>query len=381
MYSIAFLVQMLLMAALIMPFAIIKKVSIGEISFGLHNLFLLGFVLLSLLHLFRFLAAKRNFSKNWIYISLVIFLMMCPIVLNPGSQSILILLFYIAFAAGYQLNIIKLNNWGENLSVLIMIVGLIQWYLNIPLFDPEVAGSDLYFMTADDLYRISSVFLNPNSFAYWLILYLVIAVACICEEFKIYRAVFIMAGLFLLYKTDSRSAFSALVLYFLYLFVYEILRSWLIIFHALVLVALSVSLIYVIFMSAEIFNYDIRFEKWSIGLSYWYENYESILFGVPNSVVLEKYGISFSDNMIIYLLCRYGLIYFMVSVVSYIILQTRSLRVLAKSPIDFQEFTIFIIPIVTLPMLMLSDFLFFSPTALIFGVYFGAVCRRSVSGF
>lgn len=84
---------------------------------------------------------------------------------------------------------------------------------------------------------------------------------------------------------------------------------------SIVIILLAFTLLLVFTSHSLLVDYDIRFLKFSIALEYIFSSLEYFLFGVPFGISIENNGISFSDNMFLYLILKWLAICFIISAI------------------------------------------------------------------
>jgi hypothetical protein len=249
------------------------------------------------------------------------------------------------------------------------IIGLVLYYFNIPLFDFESTGSELYFTNSYGYYRLSSIILNPNSFAYILLLYFAFFLYS-KKSFIGYVMMFLTLVAFLL--TESRSALLGLIL-MLIIYNYQYIKQKIVLFRFSIIGLLFLFIILLVFSSESVLiNYDIRFTKFSIALDYIFSSFEYFLLGVPASVSVENNGISFSDNMFLYLIIKMGFLPFLLFTYGYFYSIFKASRILFRenNP-NIKPYALFLIS--SIITMFFSDLLLFSPVYILVGLSIGVL--------
>lgn len=373
--------NILLFSALLMPFSILYKFEIFNFKISWHYIPLFILLLIEAVAILKRLILKSLNSKEKYILGCLVLLMCYPLINGFLLNSIWVSIFFFIIIVGFvdgEVNLYGKSIFQTFLILMIVAVGYWQLYFNVPLFDPEYAGSDIYFADENGFFRATSVFLNPNAFAYWLVLQML----CFSFFVKNYRKInwLIFMGLlfYLLIKTDSRSALISCFLILLIL-INRYLKNRFLIWTFPLLSLLSIAVVILVVNYWEAFSWvDVRFVKWYIGYESWVGDFNYILFGVPHEIELVRDDITFSDNMFLHLLYRYGLLYMCVVTLGWFYMQIIAGRVILYSNCKKRILTS-VACLSTLPMFWLSDFVYFYPISLFYALIIGAVIRNYVN--
>jgi O-antigen ligase len=253
------------------------------------------------------------------------------------------------------------------------ILGIVLYSINIPLIDLEAAGSDQYFVDSFGHYRASSIFLNPNSFAYFLMFYVCFSLFGKHEASKRrWLAVVCVVVAFLL--SGSRSALAAVG----FLLILRMIMSFAPRFRFPLLMVGSVSLLAVLvalIAMADLFvGKDIRFEKWSFSLDIFFKQMQRVYLGMPEDIPLEKLGLHFSDNMFLTILFKLGAVGAAIFATYYLFIMFRAIFSLAYGSRTMRPFAAYLLGSTVL--FFYSNFLYFYPMVLIHGVAAGLLLVR-----
>jgi hypothetical protein len=369
------------MSILTLPLALLQKVSIGSIEFSASYLFMgavLGWIpLRALLHLPKNIG--RRLPASMAFPLITVGLVAVFGVFNGFDVRFLqsIVLWVLFTFLGMQMSdealierFSKLMCW---LGAASAILGIALYSINIPLIDLEAAGSDQYFVDTFGHYRASSIFLNPNSFAYFLMFYICFSFFGNYETSKRSWLVFAcVAVAFLL--SGSRSAMAALG----FLLLLRIILLFALRFRFPLLMAGNVALVSVLvalIAMADLFiGKDIRFEKWSFSLDIFFRQMQRVYLGVPENIPLEKLGLHFSDNMFLTILFKLGGVGAAIFATYYLFIMFRAIVTLAYGSRTIRPFAAYFLGSTVL--FFYSNFLYFYPMVLIHGVATGLLLVR-----
>ena len=371
-----------------MPLAIVQKISVGGSEFSASYLFMAAVIVWTILRGVLRVPKYIHRTANATFLApLVIVALMAIYGLFNGFDwrfVMAVLLWTIFTFLGmllpdtYLIPYSRLMVW---LSIVTAVLGIALYIINIPLIDLEAAGSDQYFVDAWGHYRASSVFLNPNSFGYFLLFYLSIKLFGVEKPKRIFGLGFLCVVIALL-LSGSRSSWAAcLVLIVLRIGMAIAPRIRLSIFLFVNAALLTLMLILVV-LSDLFVAQDIRFEKWDFSIEIFLNDAERVLLGVPESIPLEKFGMYFSDNMFLTFLFKFGSVGFIVFLVYYLFILYRAVIILVKGDRALYPFAAYLIAASV--MLFYSNFLLFYPMVLLHGVAVGVLLSRvpgSVSRF
>lgn len=371
-----------LLSVISMPMALLDKFTIAGSEFSASYIFVFCMILTFLL--FALLSIKKNFpieiDKNVLCITALAFNFLFFSLLNEpdGGFFLGISFWVISIFIGLNMDISGRAKFLKIIFFLawtLSIVGLVLYFLNVPLLDLKTAGREFYFLNSNGYYRASSVFLNPNSFAYFLVFYFCIFSTSIkfnIRHFSIFLIVF-----FAFYFSESRSAMLSLFLIFLFSIFAKIkpanLSRKLYALNVFILLALF----FLLLLSGGLFSYDIRFEKWHMALDIFFGNYEYLLKGIPFSVPLSSQGITFSDNMFLYILFRLGFFGFFGFFIFYIFVVKKSCTILAYESNHSQSAPYAMYFLVSSVSMFYSNFLLFYPIMILHGIAIGIVLQET----
>jgi hypothetical protein len=363
-----------------MPLAIVQKISIGGAEFSASYLFMASVIawvfLRSLLHLPKL--GLGVIPATGVAPLILIAIMVVYGVFNGfDSRFVMAILLWAVFIyLGMLLPHIYLKRYSRLmtwLAVATAILGIVLYAVNIPLIDLESAGSDQYFVDSWGHYRASSLFLNPNSFGYFLLYYICVRLFGTngSEKLSILGFLSVMAALVL---SGSRSAWATCVFIITLRIIISLaprLRTPLLFGVNIVLLTLLAILIA---LSDLFVAQDIRFEKWGFSLDIFSKSAEQIFTGIPEHIPLEKLGIYFSDNMFLTFLFKFGVVGFLVFAAFYIVIVYRSIVVLVQGAPELRPFAAYLLGASV--MFFYSNFLYFYPMVLMHGVAAGVLLGR-----
>lgn len=365
-----------------MPLVLLQKIQVGGGSFSISYVFVAAGIAVAALYRLRHLGRSMDFKVERTSAQLAgLFLLIAGASLvNGANQKFLISMTFwmIAILVGRSIPVVgqwRLTTGMEWLAVALALVGIGLYHLNLPLFDFEEMASDMYFMNDNGFYRASSVFLNPNSFAYFLVFYLCLAarrprphgwgtlIGC---------AIAVVA----MWLSDSRSATLSCTVIVLALCLRRIRPVYArLVYHAFNGTLLTLFAVLLMF-AGSLYAFDIRFEKWHMALGMWSSQLEYWLLGIPNAVPIERNGITFSDNMFLELLFRLGLFGFLYFLCFYLVMLGRSVAILCGDSIEAKAaapYALFILAS-SIPMFY-SNYFYFYPVVVLHGLAAGIVLR------
>ena len=213
--------------------------------------------------------------------------------------------------------------------------------------------------------------MNPNSFAYYLLLFFSIY---IYSNKTILNSFLFLIIVYVLFLTESRSALLGLLLILL-IYSYKIFKQNK---QLTILTICSIGLIFLtIFLLSTnpiLINYDIRFEKISIAIEYIGSSIFFFLTGIPKDIAIIKNNISFSDNMFLYMFLKMGLFSFSFFLFGYIYTLIKAIRILnLTNNIAIKPYAIFFIS--TLFPMFFSNLLLFSPVYILIALSIGVIIK------
>jgi hypothetical protein len=363
-----------------LPLALLKKINVGGLEFSVSYLFLVGIlasvVVHSVLHIRMDLGGRLNLGGA-MSVGLLLTVVFFAIVSGIDGKFLtcfLLWTFFTLFGMSFSRNLLaKFGTLIQLVAFVVVVIGLVFYYVNIPLIDLEAIGSDLYFMNDSGHYRAASVFMNPNSFAYYLIFYF-----CFMlfrnKTWTISGAVGFVLALAALYFSGSRSAFIAFGLLLLVVALQRLRPVERFYAYGALKVMMAVSFALIMLFSGQLFSYDVRLEKWYFALEIFLRQWQFVLGGIPSEIPLEKLGLVFSDNMYLAILFRLGAFGFVYFLLYYIYLIASSVKILASGDLARKPYAAFLV--VSSIFMFYSNFLFFFPIVMLHGIAVGVVTSR-----
>lgn len=378
-YNFSFLFLWLMI--LTIPLSLLFKVNFIGIEFSISYIFLIFFIFISIVMYLFFIKFELKFLTNKVFLLFsfsFLFLLCTNSFYNELDIKFLLFLvtFIFSFIVGYLYSKLIQNYFQRqfsNLIYILVLIGLILYYFNIPLFDFNILDSELYFVNSYGYYRLSSILLNPNNFAYMLLLYFTFYVYSKKKESIIIFSLVLAA--FLL--TESRSAFMGLLIIYIF-YNYQYFKQK-VVLNIISLIGIFLLFIFLLIFTNNDFliNYDIRFIKFSIALDYIFYSIEYFFFGVPFIIDIQKDGITFSDNMFLYLMLKMGFFAFFLFIFGYISSIFKASVVLSqKNNLRIKPFALFLIS--TLLPMFFSNLLLFSPIYILIAISIGVLEKEGV---
>lgn len=373
-YNISFF--FLWMMILTIPLSLLFKVNILDIKFSISYIFLVLFIFVSISSYFFIMRIDFSIFEKSFFLSIIFsFLIFCIYSLYHGIEIKLFTLL-ITFLASIMIGFLYseqiqcyFQREFKNITYFLVFIGLVLYYFNIPLFDFEVAGSKLYFTNSFGHYRLSSILLNPNSFAYFLLLYFTMYLYSKKNFIANIMMLFVLLAFIL---TESRSALAGLLL-ILIIFSYRYFKQGISLFKLSIFGLLFGFILLLVFTNDNILlNYDVRFSKYYVALQYIFKSWEYFLLGVPHSIEIEKDGISFSDNMFLYLMLKMGFIPFVLFIYGYFHSIFKAAKILFEpNSILLKPYALFLLA--TLFPMFFSNLLLFFPVYILIGLSMGVI--------
>jgi O-antigen ligase len=368
------------MSILSMPLAIVQKVSVAGAEFSVSYLFIAAVI--AWVFMRAILRLPRGGGISIPAVACMPLIMVALTVFYGGANGfdprfMQAVLFWAIFTflgmlmpEVYHARFCRLMSW---LGVVTAVLGLVLYAINIPLIDLEAAGSDQYFVDGFGHYRASSVFLNPNSFGYFLLFYFCVRMfgnrppgRFISVGFLCVLSAFLLSG--------SRSALVA----FAFLFVMRVVIAMAPQNRFPLMLGINTALLAVlallIVLSDKFIGQDIRFEKWSFSLELFLQQAQRIYFGMPEYIPLEKLGVFFSDNMFLTFLFKFGIVGFLVFAVYYLVIVYRAVSALVQESPALRPFAAYVLA--SSVLFFYSTFLSFYPMVLMHGVAVGVLLAR-----
>lgn len=373
-YNFSFL--FLWMMIFTMPLTLLFKINFIGIEFSVSYIFLVLFISISILSYLFMIRFELSFFRKRVFLSFFISFFLFS--LNSLYQGldikyfIFIFTFIVSIVIGYLYSELIQKYFQKqfnNIVYILVLIGLILYYFNIPVFDFETTGSELYFTNSSGYYRLSSILLNPNSFAYLLLLYFAFF---LYSKKNIVNSIFFVIVLISFVLTESRSALIGLVVIFT-IYNYQYIKQKMLLFRiSIVIILLAFTLLLVFTSHSLLVDYDIRFLKFSIALEYIFSSLEYFLFGVPFGISIENNGISFSDNMFLYLILKMGFLPFVLLMYGYFYSIFKASHILfITNDLRLKPYALFLIG--TLLPMFFSNLLLFSPIHVLIGLSIGVL--------
>lgn len=363
------------------PASIIYKLNISGFELSISYFFLALLFFLSLFSL-AFSSARRHMRGSSDLIVFLSFALLIPFAFhNLNGLDLKFVAFYCAFVfsivVGASLSDVLTAELRATVYWLVYIsvaIGLGFYYLNIPMFDLEVAGGINYFTNEDGRYRLTSVLLNPNAYAYFLLVYFSFFAISSNSIINILMAVIVFIAFLL---TESRSAMlSLVVIVSLRLLLKVRYRKYFFAIYVTIVVILMFVLISMSW-SSVLTSLNIRFEKYQIALDYIFLTPLYFWAGVPADVSVQRSGVYFSDNMFLLIFLELGFLGFLLFVFVYLKSLYRACSILANRQFGIVRYhAIFLLS--SPPVMFFSDYLMFFPLFLFLGLSIGVVAQQSI---
>ena len=380
----------LLLGTLLQPLAIVHKINLNGVQFGLHYFLLFIFLSSGVVPLLNRIYLFVETRVLLLCVLPFLGLLICTINLVPVGFFLPLVfglsMCFFSMIYGLTLQKEKFAQFGEvvlKCGIMICVLGWLLYIANIPLFDSEVTGSSYYFMNSGGKYRAMSVFLNPNSFAYFLVF-----MFCILLSFNqmslTYRIAVGSLLIYLLFASGSRSAMAATMFVWLISIISRKRSNIRIALVCGLVVALLLALVSVLSNLTAFINMDVRAEKWLSGLEIYSFNARTLMFGVPTGIDLNNGKESFSDNFYLLVLFRTGIVGFIFFSLLCSFLLFLAIRQIFASVAPLEKaMSLFILGAMIL--MFFSNFLLFTPINMLFGISVGVLtagytCRRSICG-
>lgn len=362
---------------LLQPTALVYKASVLGEEFSISYFFYAIFFFLGFLggiRKFRFLL--RGNLVSLCYLALILLVAYSLVFRSGDNATVLLALLFTALSILYGLGLFWSVDAGFSKLILstgffLCFIGLILFEYNLPLFDPVVTGSALYFMDENGVYRAMGVFMNPNNFGYFLVF-----MGCILLSFKkirpIYRLVACVLLIYLILATGSRSSVAAGVFVCVIHVLSSCFRKKSGLLLKVILMTTVVFMMFVLFNLDNFLDFDVRARKWIVGWEIFTGSIDYIILGVPGSIDLKIFDDSFSDNLFLLFLFRLGLIGFTLFLVFYFSTIAMAINSLKNNP-GFIERAMALYVISTLILMFISNFLVFVPANILFGISVGVL--------
>lgn len=370
----------LALSILSLPLVLVQKVAVGGATFSVSYLFIAGLfgwaVLAGLVRLRPELNAPFSPAAllPWVYLGSAV---LGAAIHGPDPAFVMSAGLWVgAILVGALLDAALCARMLRLLSLIgqfAALLGIVLYVFNIPLLDLDALASDMYFVNEWGHYRASSIFLNPNSFAYFLLL-----VFCAYlfggERHGWRQRLLVGACGVAFFLSGSRSGFLALI-FLLALAAGRALpaRPRFMLFSAGKL-GLLAGLVVLLALSEYFSALDVRYEKWAFSLEIFFKSPEFWLLGIPPSVPIAQLGLSFSDNMFLMILFRLGIPGFLVFLAYYLWIVWTSLQRIVWGSDQQRVFAAFLL--VSTVLMFYSNLLYFYPLVLIHGIAVAQVCRR-----
>lgn len=366
---------LLVVGTILQPTVLFYKIGLNGTEFGISYIFFAAFFLVSIFFLLKNCAWVLKTKPVSILILLLLYATFLSSRVGGGAiigLSFVLLSVFYATSLNYRGQTI----FEKLIFLLGVIVCVIGWWLyknNVPLFDPLATGSDLYFMTEDDIYRAMSVFMNPNSFGYFLVFLFCIALTIERPNIFFFLLGLIIFG-YMLIATGSRSSQAAVVLACLMRAMFLLKPRLRNISVRFLLGIVVVGLFAILISLSALSEIDVRAERWISGWEVYRRNIEWIVFGVPNEIDLGYRDITFSDNFFLLLLYRAGIFGFFLFLVFYFTVIRMALRVVCGNVSPLERGSALFLLASLIPMFF-SNFLLFVPINAFWGIALGLTIR------
>lgn len=229
--------------------------------------------------------------------------------------------------------------WFECSGILAVVLGILLYHLNIPLYSKEYVGSDQYYAIGDK-YRAMSTFVNPNAFAYFILMFYLFLLFRRGKYF-ILKLILLIYALYLTYSRSALAIFLILVCFEILILFVRYIRGLSITKDKQVKYMLvgSIAVILLVMAGLLYYNYilngflrvaDIvnnpRWEKWGVAIEYLLSSPMSFIFGNDLGVAIQSGDVSFSDNQFLYISVFYGMFGFLILSFLYVLNFLNALR-------------------------------------------------------
>jgi len=319
------LIALYIILAPILPVLSIFKFQLFSLKLSmLITLFIWGGVFVEIIIKFS-LGFKIKIDKNQLILLLIAIFAIFKFIISP--HDIYSVFFPVAWAILYfiGLNIDNKEDMDVFLKIsglFVIFLGIILYWLNIPLFDPEFAGSESYF-SEQGKYRAMSTLVNPNAFGYFVIVFLIFNIND--NKYTLKKIFLLVLCFYTILITKSRSS--------LIIFIYLFMKFYLEFFYykfknnfrdyskytKYCIISINVILIILIvytgffYISNQLIKFEdiitnIRWKKWKVALIFIFKNSKTFLIGNPFGTTFNQGSISFSDNYMLHIFLEYGVI-------------------------------------------------------------------------
>ncbi|MFA9438486.1 O-antigen ligase family protein [Uliginosibacterium sp. sgz301328] len=369
----------LALSILTLPLVLLTKVSVGSSQFSVSYLFIcvvLGWTALAALH--RISPRQRSTLGGAAALPAAFFFTVVLYTIANGVDTAFLMNMLFWIGASYLGLLMdpdlarKLAKQMRAITFFAAILGIFLYVVNFPLLDIESLASDMYFVNDWGHYRAASIFLNPNSFAYFLVFSF-----CIYlfgpDRLNMWRILSLACGLVAFVLTGSRSGFIALAVLVCFWMARWLRPGPRFILYSITNLALLSLLVILVILSEYLVGYDVRFEKWAFSVELFLRSQEFWLTGMPVDVQLENLGMFFSDNMFLTFLFRMGVFGFLFFGLYYLYILWRAMQCLIWGEPTARPFAAF--SIVCSILLFYSNFLYLYPLVLLHGIAVGQVLR------
>lgn len=369
----------LALSILTLPLVLLLKVSVGPSQFSISYLFIcavLGWTALAAVH--RIGAHQRSTLGGAAVLPAAFFFMVVLYTVVNGVDAAFLMNMLFWTGASYLGLLMdaelaaKLAKQIRAITLFAAVLGIVLYIVNFPLLDIESLASDMYFVNDWGHYRAASIFLNPNSFAYFLVF-----AFCIYlfgpDRLSTGQFLILACALVAFFLTGSRSGFIALAMLVCFWAVRWVRPGPRFILYSAINLALLSLLMILVILSEYLIDFDVRFEKWAFSVELFVKSQEFLLTGMPVDVQLENLGMFFSDNMFLTFLFRMGVFGFLFFGLYYLHILWRAMQCLIWGEPTARPFAAFLM--VCSILLFYSNFLYFYPLVLLHGIAVGQVLR------
>lgn len=283
----------------------------------------------SVLIFIRFLMrGKIRVDSNLFFLVIFFIFASVKFIIDGVNSNILfisgswVLLYIISYNFRYKK--VNFKKWISYLNIsgmFAIILGIILYQLNIPLYSKDYVGTDQYYLIGD-MYRAMGTFVNPNAFAYFILFYFIFMIR---NKGKLYsiQLIILFYALFITYSRSALAIFLMIIFidYFLSHYVkgdlFKLKRTkilnYLMVYSCVAAVTIIGSLMfydYIInsFLRVSDIANNPRWEKWAVSFDFIFTNIGTLLIGNKLDTVVQSGSISFSDNQYLYFAIYYGVL-------------------------------------------------------------------------
>lgn len=358
---------------LFMPSALFTKINMGSTSFGFHYVGLVLFLI------FMTCKARAIFTKvHMLSLSTILFYLLFCVTFNH-ELDLKYVISYLTYSYCFSIGHFNAKNgfiqqdsrtiyMARVLLLVTCIVGLLFYFLNIPMFDLEYAGSTNVFLMENGKYRAASLFLNPNGFAYFILPFIISILVNLKERRKYFDVFIFILAITSVWSSDSRSTLIAFLLVVILLVSRSILGKKSI--YVFILLGLG-AFIALWGMWADIQEYDIRYAKYSLAFDYALLYVQNLFVGFPSNEFVSDTEITFSDNLFIYMIVKQGIIGSTIFFSTLAISVIKAFRIFNSTTKNITALSCSLFTIVLPIVFLLSDTINFYPVNMLIGYALG----------